>query len=65
MQTKLSQELNGMLFLQAYANKSMKQNVENIWVDFIKDAFQKNGRIVYLYNNICSLIYLHMTVPIN
>ena len=27
---KIISELNGMLFLQAYANKSMKQNVENI-----------------------------------
>lgn len=53
-----------MLFLSIYANKSIKQDVGNIWIHFIKDAFQKNGGIVCLYNNIYSLIYLYMTVPI-
>lgn len=53
-----------MLFLQVYANKSMKQDVENIWIYTLKKhLFHKNGRIVCFYN-IYSLTYLYMTVPI-
>lgn len=62
--TKLSQDLNGMLFLQVYANKSrnkMQKTYE--YTTLKKHLFHKNGRIVCFYN-IYSLIYLYMTVPI-